>query len=179
MTWHGKLILGCSLVFALSSVFGLLYIVTNKPQISTAQKISNLLEKNKLEKHWSIYDFKIVVKELDKLADDTKINVNWYIALIKHESGFKYWVKGRKNRNGSRDLGLMQINNKYLRAHCRSLKIKHCNPFVVQTALKIGTYILRACAKKFSGLQIIQCYNPRSKNYIALIRRVKDRSFAI
>ena len=75
-------------------------------------------------------------------------------AIIAHESGFSYKLRSRTS-----DIGLMQINEKYIQAKCNPMKI-NCN-------IKIGTKRLATIknAGDLYGYHWMRRYNWNSKKH--------------
>lgn len=76
------------------------------------------------------------------------------LALITHESGFRVKLKSK-----TKDIGLMQLHKKYIRAKCNPYKIK-CN-------IKVGTKRLITFKKagNLNGYHWLRRYNWNSKRH--------------
>jgi soluble lytic murein transglycosylase-like protein len=84
-------------------------------------------------------------------------------AIIKTESGFNPYAIN-KNRNGTYDLGLMQINSSWLPTLRKyGYTVNHLFDPCINA--RIGTWILAQCIHKFGyNWKAIDCYNKGEKN---------------
>ena len=104
-----------------------------------------------------------------------KIDEELVYALIQHESGGKN-IRGRKNRNGSRDHGIMQINE--VHSPNDVTRLYNC-----KINIKIGIWYLSLCIKKSKGniKEACRMYNQglygkkwKYKNWKYVKRIIKD-----
>jgi soluble lytic murein transglycosylase-like protein len=84
-------------------------------------------------------------------------------AIIKTESGFNPHAIN-KNRNGTYDIGLMQVNSSWLPFLSRyGYTVNHLFDPCINA--KVGTWILAKCINKFGyNWRAIDCYNKGEKN---------------
>jgi Soluble lytic murein transglycosylase and related regulatory proteins (some contain LysM/invasin domains) len=84
-------------------------------------------------------------------------------AIIKTESGFNPHAVN-KNRNGTYDIGLMQVNSSWLPFLSRyGYTVNHLFDPCINA--KVGTWILAKCINKFGlNWKAIDCYNKGEKN---------------
>jgi hypothetical protein len=84
-------------------------------------------------------------------------------AIIKTESGFNPYAINR-NKNGTYDIGLMQINSSWLPFLSRyGYTVNHLFDPCINA--KVGTWILAKCINKFGyNWRAIDCYNKGEKN---------------
>lgn len=86
-------------------------------------------------------------------------------AIIKTESGFNPYAV-HKNKNGTYDLGLMQINSSWLPFLSRyGYTVNHLFDPCINA--KVGTWILARCISKFGyNWKAIDCYNKGEKGNV-------------
>lgn len=117
---------------------------------SEVSRISNLVEKNIDEfSFWQEHsllpcDFR---KEVFRWNKDLKIPVYIIYNLIWMESRWTYWAVGN-NTNGTRDLGLMQLNSNYVHLfvdrHFTQESVSNFDPFNPAHSLEVGLKHLSA-----------------------------------
>lgn len=88
---------------------------------------------------WLKYDTFIIIR---KNAKKYKVPIELICAVIQHESGGKN-IRSRRNYNGSRDYGLMQINSVHV-SDCKTL-------YNIRKNIRIGSWYLSKCLKKAKG----------------------------
>jgi len=77
-------------------------------------------------------------------CDETGTPVWLACRLFAHESGWKPWIVGRENDNGTRDYGLAQLNSAYLehfRVYNDGLRVDPLDP---EHAIRVGIRYLGA-----------------------------------
>lgn len=95
-----------------------------------------------------------------------RYNVNPYVlyAIAKTESGLNPYAV-HINKNGTRDIGIMQINERWVYTLNKSgypITINHL--FDPRTNINMGAYVLRLCMNKYGNTwQAIDCYNKGNK----------------
>ncbi|MDD5305048.1 MAG: transglycosylase SLT domain-containing protein [Elusimicrobia bacterium] len=77
-------------------------------------------------------------------CDETGVPVWLACRLFAHESGWKAWIVGRENDNGTRDYGLAQLNSAYLENFRVYNDGQAVDPFNPEHAIRIGIRYLAA-----------------------------------
>lgn len=88
-------------------------------------------------------------------------SVNPYLlyAIAKVESGLNPYAVN-VNKNGTRDLGLMQINERWLRVY--PVRVEYL--FDPQFNVYMGAFVLRQCMNSYGNTwKAVDCYNKGSK----------------
>ena len=84
-------------------------------------------------------------------CDENSVPVWLACRLFAHESGWKPWLVGRENDNGTRDYGLAQLNSAYLdhfRVYNDGQLVDPMNP---EHAIRIGVRYLAALRARYGS----------------------------
>ena len=79
-----------------------------------------------------------------RYTDETGCPVWLACRLFEHESGWKPWIVGRENDNGTRDYGLAQLNSAYLELFRVYNGGQRVDPFNPEHAIRVGIRFLAA-----------------------------------
>jgi len=108
--------------------------------IKTSNKDIYIFYRLSLEYKWLTQELYYTITKYSKKYNVDKVLI---CALIQHESNGRN-VRSRRNRNGSRDYGLMQINQIHSPKNIYALNNKDTN-------IRIGVWYLSKCLRKSRG----------------------------
>lgn len=112
-----------------------------------------------------------------------KVEKDLLIAIATWESSMKPNAIGKRNKDGTEDYGLMQINSSHLPL-LRKAGFKNSDLFDPCTSIYIGAFLLDGCIKhEGKKWRAVGCYNagPRKNRehakqvYVNNVRRTYDR----
>jgi len=99
---------------------------------------------------------------VEEASKSYRINPLIVYAIIKTESGFNPYAIG-KNKNGTYDIGLMQINSSWL-PFLRKYGYTVNHLFDPCINAKVGTWVLAKCINKYGyNWKAVDCYNKGKK----------------
>ncbi len=127
------------------------------------------------------YDYEVVdeANEIDycisRASEKYGINPEIFYTIAKIESGFNPYAY-RKNRNGTVDIGLMQINS----ATARHFGYSPSQLWDICTNVEVAALKLRSCYRKYGeSLKTIGCYHSNTayhmRKYIRLFQKAYYR----
>jgi hypothetical protein len=101
------------------------------------------------------------------------------LALIKIESQFNT-QKVSRNSDRTTDLGLTQINDKYMHYHCKLVGVKNFDPFNPEKSIELTVKLLKhykdywtekGCSEEDTGHIILNCYNQGLEGFIKYVNK--------
>jgi len=122
---------------------------------------------------------------ISKSSAKYQIHPHVVYAIAKSESGFNPAALSKINKNGSRDHGIMQINDWWLEKVLWKYGVKKADLYDACHNIEIGTWILAQCIQEYGQVwRAVGCYNARSvdkqnayvKKVMATFNKVREKA---